>query len=100
MTQEQLRMQMLAGIITEGEYKAKTNENLFDNHPNQIVSLINQEIGKDPGYVFFGDEEDINRFDDLWNSEKYEEALKMLASASNIDASNYDEIMKFIKDQK
>jgi len=28
MTNEQLRMQMLAGIITEGEYKAKLNENI------------------------------------------------------------------------
>ena len=28
MTQEQLRMQMLAGIITEGQYKAKLNENI------------------------------------------------------------------------
>jgi hypothetical protein len=27
MTQEQLRMQMLAGIITEGQYKAMLNEN-------------------------------------------------------------------------
>jgi hypothetical protein len=27
MNKEQLRMQMLAGIITEGEYKAKLNEN-------------------------------------------------------------------------
>jgi len=27
MTQEQLRMQMLAGIITEDQYKAKLNEN-------------------------------------------------------------------------
>jgi hypothetical protein len=27
MTQEQLRMQMLAGIITEGQYKSKLNEN-------------------------------------------------------------------------
>jgi hypothetical protein len=27
MTQEQLRMQMLAGIITEGQYKAQLNEN-------------------------------------------------------------------------
>ena len=26
MTQEQLRMQMLAGIITEGQYKVKLNE--------------------------------------------------------------------------
>ena len=28
MTKEQLRMQMLAGIITEGQYKAKLNENI------------------------------------------------------------------------
>lgn len=27
MTQEQLRMQMLAGIITEGQYKSQLNEN-------------------------------------------------------------------------
>ena len=30
MTQEQLRMQMLAGLITESEYKAKLNENIED----------------------------------------------------------------------
>jgi parvulin-like peptidyl-prolyl isomerase len=28
MTQEQLRMQMLAGVITEGQYKAKLNEDI------------------------------------------------------------------------
>jgi hypothetical protein len=28
MTQEQLRMQMLAGIITEGQYKITLNEGL------------------------------------------------------------------------
>ena len=100
MKNEQLRMQMLAGIITESEYKSKLGENLFDNHINQTVSLINQEIGDDPGYVFFGDEEDINQFDNLWNNEQYEEALEMLASASNIDASNYEEIMNYIKNSK
>ena len=31
MTQEQLRIQMLAGIITEGQYKAKLNETTTDN---------------------------------------------------------------------
>ena len=31
MTQEQLRMQMLAGIITEGEYKAKLNEDEYND---------------------------------------------------------------------
>ena len=30
MTQEQLRMQMLAGIITEGQYKTMLNENKFE----------------------------------------------------------------------
>lgn len=30
MTQEQLRMQMLAGIITESQYKTKLNENISD----------------------------------------------------------------------
>ena len=39
MTQEQLRIQMLAGIITEGQYKAQLNENTFyqdmvDQNPN------------------------------------------------------------------
>jgi hypothetical protein len=29
MTQEQLRMQMLAGIITESQYKSMLNENTF-----------------------------------------------------------------------
>ena len=28
MNKEQLRMQMLAGIITEGQYKVKLNENI------------------------------------------------------------------------
>jgi len=40
MTQEQLRMQMLAGIITEGQYKAILNENEEDiNTP--------EDVGKD-----------------------------------------------------
>jgi hypothetical protein len=30
MTQEQFRMQMLAGIITEGQYKTMLNENKFE----------------------------------------------------------------------
>ena len=30
MTQEQLRMQMLAGIITEGQYKTMLNESKFE----------------------------------------------------------------------
>jgi len=39
MTQEQLRMQMLAGIITEGEYKAKLNE-MDNNEYSKIESYL------------------------------------------------------------
>jgi hypothetical protein len=65
MTQEQLRMQMLAGIITEGQYKEKLNENNnyelvkqeFENSPNnasydQVLNVINSFEGA-------GDEEEI-----------------------------------------
>ena len=41
MTQEQLRMQMLSGIITEGEYKAKLNEN---ENANRILKLIEMYV--------------------------------------------------------
>ena len=38
MNNETLRMQMLAGIITEGQYKAMLNENIED--PNYIAQYI------------------------------------------------------------
>ena len=50
MTQEQLRMQMLAGIITEGEYKAKLEE-----------IEVRAKIGKSypaPGYTSDEDEDE------------------------------------------
>ena len=41
MTKEQLRMQILSGIITEGEYKAKLNEN---ENANRILKLIEMYV--------------------------------------------------------
>jgi hypothetical protein len=45
MTQEQLRMQMLAGIITEGQYKAKLNEVTVGEFPQYLVNLLNTDKG-------------------------------------------------------
>jgi len=42
MTQEQLRMQMLAGIITEGQYKVKLNENESAKPKEITVELTNK----------------------------------------------------------
>jgi hypothetical protein len=41
MKKEQLRMQMLSGIITEGEYKAKLNEN---ENSNRMLKLIEMYV--------------------------------------------------------
>ena len=53
MKNEQLRMQMLSGIITEGEYKAKLSEygmtNLEDEDiqdVKDIISLLKQTADK------------------------------------------------------
>ena len=43
MTQEQLRMQMLAGIITEGQYKAQLNENA-GNWNNFWKKFLDKEL--------------------------------------------------------
>ena len=40
MTKEQLRMQMLAGIITEGEYNKKVNEITVGEFPQQNQQLL------------------------------------------------------------
>lgn len=44
MTQEQLRMQMLAGIITEGQYKAKLNEVTVGEFPQHLANELNKMI--------------------------------------------------------
>ena len=41
MTKEQLHIQILSGIITEGEYKAKLNEN---ENANRILKLIEMYV--------------------------------------------------------
>ena len=47
MTKEQLRMQMLAGIITESQYKAKLNEEEQKSYENKPIILIGpQGTGK------------------------------------------------------
>jgi hypothetical protein len=48
MTQEQLRMQMLAGIITEGQYKEKLNEGM-GSPIYELINDIHDEIFQNTG---------------------------------------------------
>jgi len=66
MTQEQLRMQMLAGIITEGQYKAMLNEDEDDNDPSSFdinqdwdsLKVLGSETDHQGEWVIFADPED------------------------------------------
>ena len=50
MTNETLKMQMLAGIITESEYKAKLQENKSSVKTNEAgVSKLQKKKGADSG---------------------------------------------------
>ena len=62
MHQEQLRMQMMAGIITEGEYKAKLNENIESELSySDIIRKIMLKLGYTQGGIKRGnlDQADI-----------------------------------------
>jgi hypothetical protein len=51
MTNEQLRMQMLSGIITEGEYKLRLNEDM-----EALQNSLRKEIER----ILYGYVDDIN----------------------------------------
>ncbi len=80
MTKEQLRMQMLAGIITEGQYKAKLNENeeniadFLNQHKDETFENILKPVFEN---VLEGQMENISLFDKYktlnWNQGTQEE---------------------------
>ena len=61
MNKEQLRMQMLAGIITEGQYKAKLNEISMDD-TFKAEELANKEVSNYVSKNNLGPVKDIQRF--------------------------------------
>ena len=64
MNKEQLRMQMLAGVITEGEYKAKLNEDEFATAMN-IQAVINELLKMEGGQEALKLLEKINEWNEL-----------------------------------
>jgi len=73
MTQEQLRMQMLAGIITEGQYKAKLNEESTYNDNSKALGTIFQFNSEEDEYEWIGDEYEKLRQDLGIDEENWDE---------------------------
>ena len=71
MTQEQLRMQMLAGIITEGQYKAKLNENEINRFDyNNMYGFKWNNLPQNPNDMLFNydDDEELSK-GEFWDSD-------------------------------
>ena len=62
MDKETLRMQMLAGIITESEYKAKLNEETDSEYLRRETERYTQKVTSNPE---LSDEEKTSRLDDI-----------------------------------
>jgi len=89
MTQEQLRMQMLAGIITESQYKAKLNE-------NDEYSLVKQEFETSPNKASYNQVLDvINGFEGAGDEEKIKDDF--ITRFSNSPSLSKEEYMDFLQ---
>jgi len=86
MTQEQLRMQMLAGIITEGQYKEKLDEG--NNLNDKVIQAINL-------YDNLTDRQDI----DLYDLDSDIENIVGIGNPNwyNLDNEVVDDLLVFLK---
>jgi hypothetical protein len=74
MSKENLRMQMLAGIITEGQYKAKLNENENESAElKRLVDMLKAELGEGVTVEYYEaydeDNENTRRKIDVYGTE-------------------------------
>jgi hypothetical protein len=87
MKKEQLRMQMLAGIITEGQYKAKLNENIEDYYGE--IQAAEDEFAGGMETGSYTEEEYLNALLDASNEELedfqggYYDIAKVLSNLSD-----------------
>jgi hypothetical protein len=111
--EEQLRMQMLAGIITEGQYKAQLNENQVNNKyvvkdeelSNKDGDFYTIDLDKALDYLSQFDDEDIDAetfiYDDEgWGEfEQYLEDVEAMSDEELEDAMRREMSMYFFSDE-
>jgi hypothetical protein len=94
MNKEQLRMQMLAGIITESQYKAKLNE-------NTTFTLIGPDPAEEklgPIEVMTGDKEQI--LDYVINKIATDVGYEVLPDGTVVDSSDREEMFSSLEEFK
>jgi hypothetical protein len=66
----------------------------------KTIDYIKKEVGTDPGYAFFGDDEDIEDFNKYWNAKKYKDAFDVMAVASNMELDDFNAVKKILSESK
>ncbi len=74
MNKEFLYMQMLAGIITESQYKAKLNEDMFDDNAKALGILFYPSEDEEDGYTY--DDDAVANLIKSMGYKDYEEVTK------------------------
>jgi hypothetical protein len=66
---------------------------------DQEEAIINYVSSQDsePGYLFFGDEEDIDKFNELWTSDRKNDALEMIKNDPELDLITLEDYKNFIQ---
>jgi hypothetical protein len=83
------------------EKRNELNETGFKTSDMQkTIDYIKKEVGENPGYAFFGDDEDIEDFNKSWNAKKYKDAFDIMAVASNMELYDFNTVKKILSESK
>lgn len=79
-------------------YKDAEMDGYDDDERAKIIEFLDT-LDAEPGYLFFGYDEDIMEFDDLWTSGKKDEALDMIEADDDLGFHTLGEFKAFIANQ-
>ena len=95
MTKEQLRMQMLAGIITEGQYKEKLNENAFNDEDKALGVLFYPSEDEEDAYTY-----DVDAVTNLIQSMGYEDYEDVASEFTHYFSPGDEDEMRIFRAQE
>jgi len=61
-----------------------------------MAAMINRDLGSFPGASFFGEDEDINCFDNLWQTGQSFFAIYILVGTPDLDICDYESLEEYI----
>lgn len=95
MNKEFLYMQKLAGIITESEYAAKLNENIFNDEDKALGNLFYPSEDEEGGYTY-----DMDAITNLIKSMGYEDYEEVASEFTHYFSPGDEDEMRIFRAQE